>query len=978
MRSDPAAVARRRRALPLVAAVVMLGLALNWGWLSHHRVIADADANADALRRVASAVESGTLALAGGTGETPPPQTAEQLRDARAEVLALGQRAGVQAPAARFSAALDLALARPHDGDALRALSAAWRSFEDATQSQAEALRRDADRRFGLLMLAAAATLAAALAWMLRPPRAGTALPDAPLEDTGHGSFEPGEHPFVRLPGDTPAMLVAYWDRSLRLRFANQAYLDWYGLNREQVLGRTMAEVLGDEVPTRRREALDRVLSGEVVQTRLDISGARGRRGHFWVYRLPDKRGGSIAGFYFIASNVTELQDARLAAEAANQALARAEAFTRELAETLPAVVLYWDREQRCRFANLAAQDWFARPEAELLGRSISELVSPAQYELARPFIEGALRGERQEYERTLVRADGRAVPLYAHYVPRRIDGEVVGFLAVLTDVGALKQAEQRLAEANAELQQRAAQAEAATRAKSAFLANMSHEIRTPMNAIIGLTHLIARGTEDPLQRERLRKVDGAAAHLLQILNDILDLSKIEAGKLRLEPADFSRDELVSRALDVVEAAARAKGLELVIDTDHVPERLHGDARLLSQALINLLGNAVKFTERGWVRLRAELLREDGRRLQLRFEVQDTGIGIAPEHQARLFTPFEQADSTSTRRHGGTGLGLALTRHIAELMGGGADASSRPGEGSTFGLTVWLERGEPLPSAAAMRLPAALRALVVDDLPEALEAVAMQLESLGVSVDTAADGPSALQHLLAERELGRGYDVFLIDWMMPGWDGIETLQRLRAGDRGSRTQAVLVSALDAPEMHAQARRAGFGAVLMKPLTPSALHDALARLLRPTPSPAPQAAAADRAFDRLRALAPGRRVLVAEDNPVNQEVAIALLEDAGLEVVVAGDGRRAIELAVAGTFDLVLMDVQMPDVDGLDAARAIRARLGPGLPIVAMTANAFGEDREACLAAGMDDHVSKPVDPPRLYETLLRWLPETRG
>ncbi|BAL93923.1 response regulator [Rubrivivax gelatinosus] len=978
MRSDPAAAARRRRALPLVASAVVLGAALNWGWLARNRAVVAADTQVAALHQISDEVEAATLALAASPGPKAEPETVAQLERARGAILRLGTAEGMELPAVAFSAALDTALARPHEIQAVHRLAEAWRVFEDAVQSLADAHRRDADRRFGLVLLAAAAAFAAALAWMLRPSRApATSLPDAPLEDTGHGGFEPGEHPFARLSGDTPAMLVAYWDRALRLRFANQAYLDWYGLQRDAVLGRTMAEVLGEEVPTRRREALERVLAGEVVQTQLDISGARGRRGHFWVYRLPDKRGGTIAGFYFIASNVSELHDARLAAEAANQALARAESFTRELANTLPAVVLYWDRQERCRFANLAAQDWFSRPENELLGRSIAELVPPDQYQEARPFIEGALAGEHQEYERTLVRADGRAVPLYAHYVPRRIDGEVVGFLAVLTDVGALKQAEQRLAEANAELQQRAAQAEAATRAKSAFLANMSHEIRTPMNAIIGLTHLIARATDDPLQRERLRKVDGAAAHLLQILNDILDLSKIEAGKLRLEPADFSRDELISRVLDVVEAAARAKGLELVLDTDHVPERLRGDARLLSQALINLLGNAVKFTERGWVRLRAELLRRDGQRLLLRFEVQDTGIGIAPEHQARLFTPFEQADSTRTRRHGGTGLGLALTRHIAELMGGSADASSRPGEGSTFGFNAWLEEADALPSQAPMRLPAALRALVVDDLPEALDAIAMQLQGLGVAVDTAGDGPEALQRVLAEREQGRGYDVFVIDWMMPGWDGLETLQRLRAADRGGRGPALLISAYDAPALQAQAGRAGYGAVLMKPLTPSALHDALARLLRPAPT-AEAAPATDEAFVRLRERCAGRRVLVAEDNPVNQEVAIALLEEARLNVVVAADGQRAIDLASSQSFDLVLMDVQMPGIDGLDAARAIRSRLGRGLPIVAMTANAFGEDRDACLAAGMDDHVAKPVDPPRLYETLLRWLPGGAG
>ncbi|HLL18873.1 MAG TPA: response regulator, partial [Rubrivivax sp.] len=461
---------------------------------------------------------------------------------------------------------------------------------------------------------------------------------------------------------------------------------------------------------------------------------------------------------------------------------------------------------------------------------------------------------------------------------------------------------------------------------------------------------------------------------LLQVINDVLDLSKIEAGKMQLENSEFSLDDVLARSFGMVSAAARDKGLELVLDTDHVPSRLRGDATRLSQALINLLANAVKFTSSGWVRLKGELLREEGERLQVRFDVQDTGIGIPLDRQADLFNAFEQADNSTTRLHGGTGLGLALTRHLARLMDGEVGVVSAPGVGSTFWFTAWVGRGREAGELAAPIPLRGLRALLVDDLPEALGPLRERLELLGLAVDALPDGPAALARVEAEMAAGRPYDLMLVDWRMAPLDGVQTLQRLRDMLGDGMPPNILVTAFDEAVMWQQARAISVDAVLVKPITPSALHDALSRVMRRSRSAIaapPQAGASEVLLRRRHA---GQRVLLAEDNLINQEVAGELLRAVGLVVETAEDGQRALDLALTRPYDLVLMDVQMPVLDGLQATRALRERAGLGLPVIAMTAHAFGEDRAACLAAGMNDHVAKPVDPEMLYATLLRWLP----
>ena len=545
-------------------------------------------------------------------------------------------------------------------------------------------------------------------------------------------------------------------------------------------------------------------------------------------------------------------------------------------------------------------------------------------------------------------------------------DGRFDGFDGIARDMTAQRFVQE-------ELRQAKEQAETGSRAKSQFLANMSHEIRTPLNAIVGMTALAMKREPSTKVGEYLEKIRAAARLLAAIIEDILDLSRIEAGRLEIERVDFDLDELLADISDVVGMRAGQKNVEIIFSTDSaVPRRLRGDPVRLKQVLLNLLNNALKFTSEGEivVDIRANEVRRE--RTELELTVRDTGIGIAPEHLPTLFEPFTQVDSSNSRRFGGAGLGLAISRRLVTIMGGEMRVESTLGVGSTFSFTAQFDI--PRGASGARRLADSFRdlpVLVADDNASARAVLTNMLRSLSCQVTAVPSGEEAVTEAVRAAREGKPYRLAVFDWKMPGIDGAEAAsQLLHTRDLPSRMPVILVTAYEREYATRRAEEAGIDAVLHKPVSPSTLHDALMSVLSPGERRTRSAATVQRAR-----FAPGSRVLLVEDNEINREVARELLTLAGLDVTEAHNGYAALDAIAMHRFDAVLMDVQMPELDGVETVKAIRAQEHlRSLPVIAMTAHAMLGDRERFLDCGMSDYIAKPIDEEQLLTVLSRWIP----
>ena len=704
---------------------------------------------------------------------------------------------------------------------------------------------------------------------------------------------------------------------------------------------------------------------------RLSHAAAKVAQGDYSV-RVPEKRSDELGtlsrGFNQMTSTLrdyTEDLEARVTertreAEAARQ-------YFESILENTPVGIAFLDGERRIRQVNSESLRLLGYAEEDVLGRTPHFIYTDDTTLdiIGREAYPELVQGGTYRRLVELQHADGSVFP--CSMAGRAVNPEDLsqGYIWTLRDMTERVRMEEELRAAKEE-------AESATEAKSKFLAQMSHEIRTPMNAVIGLAHLLSRTELASDQGDYVRKIINSSQALLGLINDILDFSKVEAGKLDLDHIAFDMHEVLDNLSNVVSLKAEEKDLELLFAIEpEMPMRLMGDPLRLGQVLTNLATNAVKFTEQGNVVLAVHVVEwEEKDRARLCFAVRDTGAGLTKKQRENLFEAFEQADASNTRQHEGTGLGLAISKQLVDLMGGELQVESEPGEGSTF----WFEA--PFQVAQENRKPdipprlAGLRVLVVDDNETSRQILKGILENFGCRVTTAVDGETALAML---QQAEKPFHLVLMDWYMPGMSGLEATRRIKSDSVPNSPPAVLmVTAYGRDTLKHAADESGTDAFLTKPMEPSLLLDIMLEVLGEKPGERSRKEdTTSREWSGLETIQ-GARVLLAEDNEINREVAGELLQQAGMAVTTAWDGKEALQRIHSESYDLVLMDVQMPEMDGLEATRRIR-EAGYSVPILATTAHAMDGDAQKSLDAGMNDHLTKPLDPKQLNQALIQWI-----